>query len=739
MFLAISILSISATGYLAYINSIATMKQETFDRLASTNVLKAAEVNRWVAANSSHLQSLAQRPLVRVFSQKLVDSTVSNEIKKDIKKSLLQDHFLPSISYNQGFLDLSVIDAEGGKVLASTEQKLEGKFRANRDFFLKGRENTFIGEMNYEVGLEVMAMHISTPVKGENNKTIAILSGHLNWLELSEIMAQGRESSSSEESYLVNTSHYFVTESRYIAGSPLKKTIHTKGVEDCLQGRGGVDLYNDYRDIPIIGSYQWLENWSLCILTEKDQAEAFEPAKKLRKLFILVGLAAFCLVALFSLLFARTIIRRINSLVTGVEEIGKGNLDYHLNVPGSDEIDKLATSFNKMAQARKKAENRIQKAHDLLEQRVQMRTAEISNKNIRLVEEIEERKQVENALRNSEKKYRTLLESLDTAVVVHDADSRIIISNARAHKMLGLSAQQMEGRKADGLDWHFLSEDGTILPTEKHPISIVTTTLKPIQNLTVGIQASGDEKLNWVSVNAFPEFDDRGELLQIVITFWDITFQKESEVKLQNSLHEKEVLLREIHHRVKNNMQMIQSLINLHANKMKSVEFKHALRDSNSRIKSMALIHETLYRSENLANLNMEKYFQQLVRHLIKLYNKVGLIIEITYEIEPIVMDMDSSIACGLIVNELVTNVLKYAFNESENNSLSIALRCHEDNQVVLIVADNGHGLPDKLENLTSESLGLKIVTMLAEDQLQGTISTNTTAGTRFEIRFPQS
>jgi len=204
------------------------------------------------------------------------------------------------------------------------------------------------------------------------------------------------------------------------------------------------------------------------------------------------------------------------------------------------------------------------------------------------------------------------------------------------------------------------------------------------------------------------------------------------------SLSEKEVLLREIHHRVKNNMQMIQSLLNLQAAKM-GPDFKASLTDSNSRIKSMALVHETLYRSDDIANLDLDSYFRQLVKHLYKIYLRREKSIEPVFRIEPIALDMDASIACGLILNELVTNALKYAFDNSSpgDDALEVNLRQIDHQNVELSVSDNGVGLPEdvKIENVPS--LGLKIVSMLAEDQLHGQILIDREDGTRFSIQFP--
>ena len=174
--------------------------------------------------------------------------------------------------------------------------------------------------------------------------------------------------------------------------------------------------------------------------------------------------------------------------------------------------------------------------------------------------DISDRKQAEKELRESEIKYRSLLANLDTAVVVHAPDTRILLSNYRAQQLLALSQEDMANRKDSDPEWYFLRADGTRLPTEEYPVNIVITTLKPIQNYLAGIYHPKDQNIIWVEVNAFPEFDDSGNLRQIVVTFWDVTERKEAEDRLAERTNDLAIINKELKRQITERTQVEEKL-----------------------------------------------------------------------------------------------------------------------------------------------------------------------------------
>jgi PAS domain S-box-containing protein len=213
----------------------------------------------------------------------------------------------------------------------------------------------------------------------------------------------------------------------------------------------------------------------------------------------------------------------------------------------------------------------------------------------------------------------------------------------------------------------------------------------------------------------------------------DITELKEVEKQLRRSLEEKEVLLREVHHRVKNNLNVISSLLNLQASNIQTPEQAlAAFRNSSDRIMSMALVHEELYNSRNYARVDMGEYLDKLTRQLLLAYGPGGGI-SLSAQAGGISLSVDTSIPCGLILNELITNAFKHAFPKGGPGDIHVLLRTVDDDSFELCVSDNGIGLPEGCEG--RGTLGLTLVRLLTE-QLEGTTDISTENGTRYRIRF---
>ncbi len=216
----------------------------------------------------------------------------------------------------------------------------------------------------------------------------------------------------------------------------------------------------------------------------------------------------------------------------------------------------------------------------------------------------------------------------------------------------------------------------------------------------------------------------------------DISKRKLTEEQLTASLAEKEMLLREIHHRVKNNLQIISSLLRLRAAKLKESEAQEALKDSQDRVMAMSLVHEILYQSEDFANVDLCDYITKLETSLFQAGPTVGKRITLEKNFEPVLLPLNQALPCGLVINELLTNALKHAFPEGASGQIKVSVGPIDPGEVEIIISDNGVGFPEGLDFRKAESVGLSLIVGIVEKQLDGEIKLNRKAGAEFRVRF---
>jgi PAS domain S-box-containing protein len=379
---------------------------------------------------------------------------------------------------------------------------------------------------------------------------------------------------------------------------------------------------------------------------------------------------------------------------------------------------------------RKQAQEALHQLNAELENRVAERTAELADVNDNLLAEILERQRVEVALRQSELRYRLLIDQMPAVTYLARLDetgSSVYVSR-QIKSLLGYSAEEW---LADPQLWFNLV----------HPDDRDRLISKSQAALTKG-QAFRTEyrmfnragQVVWVQDQTVVLPDETGQsgLTQGVLV--DITTRKQAEEQLRASLHEKEMLLKEIHHRVKNNMQVISSLLNLQSGYINDTQALEIFQDSQNRVRSMALIHEKLYRSKNLAEIDLGEYVNDLATHLFRSYKADGKGITLKVQAEDVHLGIDAAVPCGLIINELISNALKHAFPNGRRGEILVELQKNQQ-QISLCVSDNGIGFPTDLDFQNTNSLGLQLVNTLV-GQLDGTIELQNGSGTTFKINF---
>jgi PAS domain S-box-containing protein len=237
----------------------------------------------------------------------------------------------------------------------------------------------------------------------------------------------------------------------------------------------------------------------------------------------------------------------------------------------------------------------------------------------------------------------------------------------------------------------------------------------------------------WFSISVYSPQPEH-----FVAVFDVITERKRAEEALRGSLTEKEALLREIHHRVKNNLQIVASLLNLQARRTHDQSIVDVLQDTRNRVRSMALLHEMLYQSGNMARINFAFYVEELCRQLLRSFGPSAARIRMENRVAPIGLPLEQSVPCGLIISELVANALKHGFPGERGGSILIELRPNEGQTVLLSVSDDGVGLPSDLDIASRSTLGLQLVSNLTT-QLKGNlmVARPTGEGATFSIVFP--
>lgn len=339
-------------------------------------------------------------------------------------------------------------------------------------------------------------------------------------------------------------------------------------------------------------------------------------------------------------------------------------------------------------------------------------------------------KKAEEELRLSEERHRALYDQAYIGIARIAKIGRFIMVNQRLCNMLGYSPDELH-RKT----FYQLLEESEVADCLLDWDNLLSGRLENFSREQTYMHKDGRMIKANVTVSLVRDVSNNPNYF--VAVFEDITQRKEYEQRLMESLQEKEVLLKEVHHRVKNNMQVISSILNLQSGYITDPATLTMLRESQDRIKSMSFIHESLYQSKNLAAVNFSQYLRNITRNLFHSYLRPQGGLDIEYELEDVELGLDTAIPCGLIINELVSNAFKYAFEGRERGRISVGLQ-RVDARLRLTIADDGVGLPDGFDIDATETLGLQLVTTLVS-QLRGDLAIDGTNGCRFVIDFAEA
>jgi PAS domain S-box-containing protein len=403
---------------------------------------------------------------------------------------------------------------------------------------------------------------------------------------------------------------------------------------------------------------------------------------------LLVGIV---FVAINLYMLDKNVLHRLDRIVDEIKVIGKkGDLRRRVTVSGNDELSDLALSINGTFIALQRSERDLE---------------------------------------DSERKYRNIFENTGTAMLITDDDMTISLVNRTFENIMGLKKADIEGK----LNWI-----GMVVPDERDSVEGYHNVYDDTSGDSLIIPKSYEVRVNvGRDVRDFiATFDFIPGTRKSLISLIDITDRKKAEGLLKKSLREKELLLREIHHRVKNSLQIISSLLSLQSSEFEDENIIERYNESENRIHTIALIHESLYQSTNISNIDFKNYIEILIEDIIHSYSVKTDMVRTVLDVGDFELSIETAIPAGLIINELVSNALKYAFKDNIPGEIRVVLDKNDD-IYTLTVADNGVGLPVDVEWENARTLGLQLVNALVS-QLEGDMSVVVDNGTVFIINFKE-
>ena len=607
------------------------------------------------------------------------------------------------IRHNSAYELVAIADSEGDVLVSVSRygQDLPPNI-SDRAVFVQTIQSKadYIGPVQVAPDTGLPTMDLAVPVRNEADEVDGVLLARVSPEFLGFVLSDVR---------LGRTGYAYIVDYRNAVIAQTGVSPQQLEPQDLAQRKEILDQTDlvTSRQIPyrgllgawVLGAVDIVHSTGWRVIVELPLSEAYASLYNMLVITTGIVIATLGAGAGLALLLSRRLVGPLRSLAQAARQIGVGDFNVRVKVQNKDELGLLSLTFNAM------------------------------------VERIKTR---EEALRESEEKYRALVENLPDSIVRFDYPGRLLFANRPLKRAL----EKAFGPREDGFVGATYRELG--FPDDQcdlweQSIRSVFESGKPFHTEYADETLEGPRVFDW---RLLPEFDDQGLTKTVLSTSRDITDQKLAEEQIKANLAEKEILLQEIHHRVKNNLQVISSMLGFQSDTLHDERAIHAFQDSRNRIQSMAKIHEHLYGSEDLRRIQMASYIRELAHYVRMSYGMSN--VRITVAVPDVVLDIEKATPCGLLVNELVANAMEHAFPpphvagpERAADEVYIALRPRE-NKLELTVRDNGAGLPEDLEIATAQTLGLRLVEMFTR-QLQATleIDRGRGKGTTFTVIFP--
>jgi len=672
----------------AYLKGRASIRAATLSELESTSLEKQSALDAWIISRQHTVRDVASHQYLSGLVNSFINS-LPNSPKRTINTNAIISILNDWSGEGHNFINLQVIDSRNGQIIVSTDSNDIGKFREDQPFYIEGLKSPYVQNPYYDLTLQRPIMTASAPILSSEGKLIAVLAGRLNTDELNDIILRRTGFHQSDDVFLANSSHFFITQPRMIPDpAVLKRGVYTVAINACLgQNNGEIDT-NDYRGIPSIIVFHWLPAQQLCLITKIDQQEAYAPIRSLGVTMAITGFIVLLLGSLGAIFLSRSMAKPIHQLVNGTTQISQGNLEYRIENTSSDEIGQLGSAFNQMAEviARKNAQLQTWAAE--LEQRVEERTAD---------------------LLASENKFR-ILSVRQNAILSAVPDILMEVDNNKVYTWANPAGLEFFGEDVIGKDASFYFEG------EQNTYSVV----KPL--------FAGDEKVIYVESwqrrmdgekrllawHCKMLNDSNGNVTGALSSAIDITESKHVEdeiLQLNQSLEAKveartvqllesnkqlETFSYSVSHDLRAPLRALDgfslAILEDYSDKLdeEGKRFLNRIREASQKmanlIDAMLTLSRVTQTNLNLTEVNFSELSESISDELIKSYPDR----KVTWKIEPEMVAIADQVLLRNVIENLLGNAWKFT---SKHPSATIEVgSIHENDGVVYYVRDDGAG-----------------------------------------------
>ena len=481
------------------------LERAAINELESIAGEKQAALDAWLNEGRSEIVALAADPVILSETSVLLSNQANESTLRSIHNKFV-DGFQPRVELGE-FLAVLLLDPKTGKVLVASDPAEEGRSKSDRSYFREGKRGPYITPIYYSEELKKPAITTVTPVIADRGELVGLLVGRLNLKNLDEIIQRRSGLRQTSDSFLVNASHQFITQPRFLANSAvLKKNVYTLPVNLCLEQKSGSASANDYRGVPVIAVYHWLPEWQTCLIVNIAQAEALAQERTFAVQSIWIGLFTLLIASVVVVGLSHTLILPLRTLQTAAQRYGQGDLSVRLPEERSDELGSLAREFNTMAASLAEKENLLRDYSLDLEQRVAERTAE---------------------LQQSQRRFQALIENAPDGIALFGLDGKLRQLTPSTLRILGYSLEDAQG------------QDPTLLTYPDDLPGLLEVLNDLIQNPDKVVRAEyrfrhKDGSWRWLE-SAISNLIQEPGLEAIVFNYRDVTERKQAEEALAES------------------------------------------------------------------------------------------------------------------------------------------------------------------------------------------------------------